>query len=93
MQSDLPHTGAEAEPSDFLSKTPAQDTPSSSDELTDEEWAELERATDPDLPPDERRASRSRRRLGASGGQGRSRYHARPGHARPGHRGRAYRGR
>jgi len=53
MQSDLPHTGAEVEPSDFLSKTPAQDTPSSSDELTDEEWAELERATDPDLPPDE----------------------------------------
>ena len=53
MQSDLPHTGAEAEPSDFLSKTPTQDTPSSSDELTDEEWAELERATDPDLPPDE----------------------------------------
>ncbi len=56
MQSDLPHTGAEAEPSDFLSKTPTQDTPSSSDELTDEEWAELERATDPDLPPDEREA-------------------------------------
>ena len=56
MQSDLPHTGAEVEPSDFLSKTPAQDTPSSSDELTDEEWAELERATDPDLPPDEREA-------------------------------------
>lgn len=56
MQSDLPHTGAEAEPSDFLPKTPTQDTPSSSDELTDEEWAELERATDPDLPPDEREA-------------------------------------
>ena len=93
MQSDLPHTGAEAEPSDFLSKTPAQDTPSSSDELTDEEWAELERATDPDLPPDEAEPHAH----GAGWVQAADKAEAvttpDPGHARPGHRGRAYRGR
>ena len=53
MQSDFPHTDATAEPpessgSESLSEERAQQL-SSSDELTAEEWAELERATNPNL--------------------------------------------
>lgn len=48
MQSDLPHNDADADSPDTSSDTSAPQQPPPADDLTAEEWAELERATDPD---------------------------------------------